>query len=843
MRILFDLIGAQTKGSRMRGIGRYTRALALEMLRQRGSRDLGFALSDNFPDAANELVAELRTIDPDARFVGYATPPSPRYGAPKADPARRLGEAAMRRAVALDAPDIWFGSNLFEAWPEDIALSDFARLSSRVGAAIAYDFIPALFPDLYLRDRHVRRFQEEQMKASAGADLLLAISDSTRADAIRLLGMTPDRIVNISGAADASFAPVVASPQTEARLRELGLVRDFVFCASGDDPRKNVDAAIAAICLLPQDIRSALQFVLLVPFEPSRRGAVRDRFARAGLTEKDVVLLSRIDDADLSLLYARCTLFLFPSLYEGFGLPVLEAMQCGAPVVVGDNSSLVEIVDRPDLRCDTKSPETIAQAMTRLLREPGQIADARRWALDRAATFSWTETARRAWEALDEADARMKSPPRNRSLPASLLLPEGYEAEAATILKDASARTLTPQTAADLILKSAPRFYDNSRRRLLIDVTTIVAKDDRTGIQRVVRSVATALYRESGLGEVTPVAVRLQDGRLVSCEGWIARETGGPQTVPDAALDIAAGDCLLMLDNSWGDFARFAKVFAEVRAAGGMVVSCIYDLIPQLYRGASVGRVPEIHLAWLKAALLESDGMIAISRTVAEELCDYVAAQGLPTRTGLRVGWFHCGSDVPPAGAGNATERMREAFSGPAPTFVLVGTFEPRKGHAIALAAFERLWAQGMDARLVFVGRRGWHVETVMARVTRSPEYGRRLFWFENADDTDLAFAYDHCAAVLAPAYAEGFGLPLVEAARKGKPVICSDIPVFREVGRDGAVYFRVNDSDAMAQAIRSFIAGDAKADPARVIQPTWRGAALRIVDVVMRENWMRRLP
>ena len=135
----------------------------------------------------------------------------------------------MRRAVALDAPDIWFGSNLFEAWPEDIALSDFA-LSSRVGAAIAYDFIPALFPDLYLRDRHVRPLWEEQMKASAGADLLLAISDSTRADAIRLLGMTPDRIVNISGAADASFCARRRFAADQARrLRELGLVRDFVF--------------------------------------------------------------------------------------------------------------------------------------------------------------------------------------------------------------------------------------------------------------------------------------------------------------------------------------------------------------------------------------------------------------------------------------------------------------------------------------------------------------------------------------------------------------------------------------------------------------------------------------
>ena len=81
-------------------------------------------------------------------------------------------------------------------------------------------------------------------------------------------------------------------------------------------------------------------------------------------------------DADLALLYARCELFLFPSLYEGFGLPVLEAMQCGAAVLVGDNSSLTEIVNRADLRCDTRSPTALAGAMTKLLREPAQRGSA-----------------------------------------------------------------------------------------------------------------------------------------------------------------------------------------------------------------------------------------------------------------------------------------------------------------------------------------------------------------------------------------------------------------------------------------------------------------------------------
>ena len=379
-------------------------------------------------------------------------------------------------------------------------------------------------------------------------------------------------------------------------------------------------------------------------------------------------------------------------------------------------------------------------------------------------------------------------------------------------------------------------------KRILIDVTAIVAHDDRTGIQRVVRQVVRALYAEENLG-VTPIAVRLRDGALWTCEDYVASETGRAKIAEDRPLSIETGDRLLMLDNSWKDFAAFAGVFAQAREKNGAIVSCIYDLIPQLYRGASIGDVPEVHLAWLKRALAESDGMIAISQTVAKELCNFVAQETLPHRAGLKVGWFHCGSDIAPAATGQATAPLRAAFDTTAPAFLLVGTLEPRKGHQIALAAFDNLWRENFDARLVLIGRRGWHVDAVIDDITAHPEFNRRLFWFDSAGDADLAYAYDHCAAALAPSYAEGFGLPIAEAAWRNRPALCSDIPVFREIGGAGALYFRVNDSGALASLIRDFLGGKAKADPACVVRPTWREAGLRIVDVIVREKWMRALP
>ena len=170
--------------------------------------------------------------------------------------------------------------------------------------------------------------------------------------------------------------------------------------------------------------------------------------------------------------------------------------------------------------------------------------------------------------------------------------------------------------------------------------------------------------------------------------------------------------------------------------------------------------------------------------------------------------------------------------------FLVVGTLEPRKGQAIALDAFDALWAEGFPGKLLIVGSKGWHVTALVERLHTHREWGSRLLWLEDASDAELARAYGHCAALLNPSYAEGFGLPLSEAARAGKPVLCSDIPVFREIGGDGAMYFHVNDPAALAQAVRDFRSGRMHPDSTAILQTSWAQAAQSIVDVVLDGRW-----
>jgi alpha-1,2-rhamnosyltransferase len=335
--------------------------------------------------------------------------------------------------------------------------------------------------------------------------------------------------------------------------------------------------------------------------------------------------------------------------------------------------------------------------------------------------------------------------------------------------------------------------------------------------------------------------VRCEDGRLVTANAFVAA-LGGRASGPDREIEIAPGDRFLLLSDSWNAFDELAPVFAKIRKEGGEIVSCVFDLIPELYPHACHEVTVPRYRAWLRKALLESDAFLAISSTVANELADYVEAAKLARRPGLKIGWFRCGADMAAQPSAAPREKIAAAVATDAPKFLMVSTIEPRKGHRVALQAFDAVWARGHDARLICVGRRGWFEEAVAAAIAGHEEFGRRLFWFDDVGDEELSYLYDHVSALVFPSYAEGFGLPIVEAARRGRVSICSDIPIFREVGRDGALYFRVNDPDAFADAICAFLSGEARADPAKALQVAWVDAARRIVEVVARDDWSRRL-
>lgn len=406
LRLVMDLQACQTRASARRGVGRYTfelyRALSLEL----GDAILHPLLSD--------ALSPSPPLTPDAVRRSLHLRPLPDWDSPRdfeggeRDTLDGLACAALAQSVK---PDLVHVSHVFEGWRERVPLPSLAsRHAGQVFSATLYDLIPLRFPDKYLRNPALARWFHARLAWLRAADLLLAISESSRQDAIEQLGIDPSRIVTIHGGVSPIFQPGNDPGARHALAQRYGLLRPrFVLYTGGDDPRKNLEGLIAGYALLPHEVRRTCQLVIVCAVEASRQAMYRKLAHRHGLAPDEVIMTGFVPDEDLIDFYRACDAFVFPSLYEGLGLPVLEAMACGAPVIGGDNSSIRELITRSDALCDASSDASIGGAIARVLTDRGFSEDLRRYGQTRAQDFSWQRTGRSAFAAFEEALARART--------------------------------------------------------------------------------------------------------------------------------------------------------------------------------------------------------------------------------------------------------------------------------------------------------------------------------------------------------------------------------------------------------------------------------------------------
>lgn len=176
------------------------------------------------------------------------------------------------------------------------------------------------------------------------------------------------------------------------------------------------------------------------------------------------------------------------------------------------------------------------------------------------------------------------------------------------------------------------------------------------------------------------------------------------------------------------------------------------------------------------------------------------------------------------------SEGFRHAFAAMS-VFVMVGSIEPRKNYKVVLDAFDEFWRQGGIASLCVIGKTTSHCLDVKQRIDRHEYLGSKLFRFENVTDAELAYGYQNCAALVFASRAEGFGLPLVEAMWYGRPVIASDIPVFREIGGDYPRYFDLEDVQELVQQLHETVWSTEPPKPKKWL--TWDQSVLNLFEKI----------
>ncbi len=223
------------------------------------------------------------------------------------------------------------------------------------------------------------------------ADHLIAVSHSTRQDLVRLYDVDPDKITVIYEAADPRFRP---QPIEEIRhvQRKYSLPERFILSLGTLEPRKNYQRLVEALALLRQKPGAEGWRLVIVGGKGWLYGPFFRRLEELGL-EHEVILLGHVPNEDLPALYSAATLFVFPSLYEGFGLPPLEAMACGTPVVCSRASSLPEVGGRAARYVNPTSTEEIAQAIHEVLVDEVLQEEMRERGVEQAKRFSWERAA------------------------------------------------------------------------------------------------------------------------------------------------------------------------------------------------------------------------------------------------------------------------------------------------------------------------------------------------------------------------------------------------------------------------------------------------------------------
>lgn len=267
-----------------------------------------------------------------------------------------------------------------------------------------HDAIPYVYPETSTRlDRLI--YHVWLPYAVRAADAVLTDSHQSREDIVKHLAISPEKVAIVPLAAARSFRPV-ADAAVRQTLSKYDVTQPYLLYVGALAPRKNLPRLLAAYAQLRS--WSTRWTLVIVGAQKWRSSPIFETVQRLEL-EPYMHFTGYVDDDDLPALYAGADLFAFPSLYEGFGLPVLEAMACGTPVVTSNTSSLPDVAGDAAILVDPYDVDAIADAMRRVLSDPALAQDLRERGLVRSAQFSWERTARETVAVYEKALGRRTS--------------------------------------------------------------------------------------------------------------------------------------------------------------------------------------------------------------------------------------------------------------------------------------------------------------------------------------------------------------------------------------------------------------------------------------------------
>lgn len=379
-------------------------------------------------------------------------------------------------------------------------------------------------------------------------------------------------------------------------------------------------------------------------------------------------------------------------------------------------------------------------------------------------------------------------------------------------------------------MSSVRLLAEDERVRWFIDVTELAREDLGAGVERVTRRI---------LGELIltpPENVRVQPIRLdprgiyIEANAFLSSFLGiqAAEWASDEPIHPMPRDRFIGLDFCRGHGLLLGHALGKLREQGVPISLMVHDTLPITRPEWFPDGVAEAFEAWLRVAVASADQFICISQCTAQAVSDAMVERGMDA-SHIDMQVIPLGADFPPVPTVHSPLPPKENGI---KRVLTVGTIEPRKGHAQALAAFEQLWGEGAPFQWIIAGRAGWKVGDLLERISCHPELGRRLHWIDSPDDRVLNSLYRDCDALLAPSFGEGYGLPVAEAGRLGLALILRDLPIFREIAGDFARYFSGSEHDVLARTLLTWSGNEDLINSATHGWSTWAESAFKLKEI-----------
>ena len=403
MRIIIDLQGAQTE-SRYRAIGRYSLSLAKAIISNSGQHEVLIVLNGLFQDSIPYIRSELANLLPSENIhVWHALGPvndSDVNNQWRRETAELIREAFIKSLK----PDVIHIPSFFEGYIDNAVTSILLFDKETPISVTMLDLIPLLNAEHYLapnplyKQHYLRKI--DQLKS---ATKLFAISESARQEALKNLPFKSQDVVHQSIAIEPFFKNLnINKHEYYIRRLALGISKPFVLYTGGADSRKNLPALIKAYAALSLELRAEHQLVFAGRIPEGNIEQLRQLAEQAGLAPEELYLTGFVSDSELVELYNLCELFVFPSWHEGFGLPVLEAMACGAPAIAANTSSLPEVIGIAEALFCPFSEFDMSNKINLALTDVGYKKKLKENGLKQVKNFSWDTVSKKAIKSFED---------------------------------------------------------------------------------------------------------------------------------------------------------------------------------------------------------------------------------------------------------------------------------------------------------------------------------------------------------------------------------------------------------------------------------------------------------